>query len=561
MTPSDRPGAVELEIFRHLFTALAEEMGAALKRASFSPNIKERRDYSCALFNPAAAAVSLGDHMPVHLGAMPMSVEAALGELGELDPGDVVCLNDPFRGGTHLPDITLISAVHDEEGTLLGYVASRAHHSDVGGSTPGSMPLAREIYQEGLRIPPVRLYRAGRRNEDLWRTLLANVRTPDERAGDLDAQLAALHTGSARLLEVASRRGTGPTLAAMDALIEYADRLVAAGLEMIPDGVYEGRDRIEDDGFGSGPVPIHAKLELSGSSLTIDFEGTSPQVPGGVNAVAAITSSATRYVVRCVVEALLGETLPAGGGSMTSVTLILPERSVVHAELPASVAAGNVETSQRITDVLLRAFAQALPDLMPALSQGTMNNTTVGGVDPRTGEPFAYYETVGGGMGAGPGHDGLSAVHVHMSNSLNTPVEALEHAYPFRVVRYGIRRGSGGEGRYRGGDGLRRDLEILTSAQVALLCERRETGPSGARGGGDGAPGRNVLVRGREETVLPGKATFDVEAGDVVSIRSPGGGGWGPPETTAAERGAPQESGGTGQPDATHTDRSTRGNA
>lgn len=529
MSQTQGPGAVELEVFRHLFTALAEEMGAALKRASFSPNIKERRDYSCALFNPAGEAVSLGDHMPVHLGAMPMSVEAALAELGTLEPGDIVCLNDPFRGGTHLPDITLISAVHSPEGALLGYVASRAHHSDVGGSTPGSMPLAREIFEEGLRIPPVRLYRRGARNDDLWKTLLANVRTPVERAGDLDAQVAALHTGATRLLEIAGRRGITATLRAMDALIAYADRLVEAGLDRIPDGRWTAEDFIEDDGFGSGPLPIRAALTLSGSELTIDFTGTAPQVPGGVNAVAAITSSATRYVVRCVVEALLDEPLPAGGGSMSAVRLVLPDRSLVNAGPPASVAAGNVETSQRITDVLFRGFGAALPDLMPALSQGTMNNTTVGGADPRNGAPYAYYETVGGGMGAGPQGDGLSGVHVHMSNSLNTPVEALEHAYPFRITAYGIRRGTGGAGRHRGGDGLRRDLQVLGPARVALLCERRVVGPSGARGGGDGATGENVLIRDGTETLLDGKTTFFAQAGDIISIRSPGGGGWGTP--------------------------------
>jgi N-methylhydantoinase B len=523
------PDAVRLEVFRHLFAALAEEMGAALRRASFSPNIKERRDYSCALFSPRVAAVALGDHMPVHLGAMPMSVEAALSELGALRPGDVACLNDPFEGGTHLPDITLTAAVHAPDGTLLGYVASRAHHSDVGGSTPGSMPLAREIYEEGVRIPPVRLYVEGRRNEDLWRLLLANVRTPTERAGDLDAQMAALNAGASRLREIALRRGTPQTLAAMDALVEYADRMVEAGLALIPEGRYGARDAIEDDGFGSGPLPIVAELHVAGRTLTIDFGGTSPQVPGGVNAVAAITSSATRYVVRCVVEALLGEPLPAGGGSMSSVRLELPEGSLVNARPPAAVAAGNVETSQRITDVLMSAFAVALPDLMPALSQGTMNNTTVGGLDPRSGEPFAYYETVGGGMGAGPGRAGLSGVHVHMSNSLNTPVEALEHAYPFRVTRYAIRRGSGGRGLYAGGDGLRRDLMLLTDARVALLCERRTVGPAGARGGEAGAPGENVLIRGGIEERLPGKATFSVASGDVISIRSPGGGGWGVP--------------------------------
>jgi N-methylhydantoinase B len=524
---SDGLNAVELEVFRHLFTALADEMGAALKRASFSPNIKERRDYSCALFNPAGEAVSLGDHMPVHLGAMPMSVTAALKEVGVIDPGDVICLNDPFCGGTHLPDITLISAVHNPTGTLMGYVASRAHHSDVGGSTPGSMPLAREIFEEGLRIPPIRLYRGGTLNQAVWALLLANVRTPVERAGDLDAQIAALHTGSTRLLEIVERRGTARTLSAMDELITYADRLVATGLKEIPDGTYKGADVIEDDGFGSGPVPILVRIDVKGSLLEIDFSGTSPQVPGGVNAVEAITSSATRYVVRCVVEALLGEQLPAGGGSMSSVMLHLPERSVVNAAAPASVAAGNVETSQRITDVLFRAFGKALPDLIPALSQGTMNNTTIGGTDPRTGQAFAYYETIGGGMGAGPTGDGLSGVHVHMSNSLNTPIEALEHAYPFRITQYGIRRESGGRGKHRGGDGLRRDLQVIGPCRVALLSERREHGPAGAQGGASGAPGANVLIRHGEERVLRGKDTFWIEAGDILSIRSPGGGGWG----------------------------------
>jgi N-methylhydantoinase B len=358
--------------------------------------------------------------------------------------------------------------------------------------------------------------------------LLANVRTPRERSGDLEAQLAALATGRTRLIEIATRRGVEPTLAAMEALVAYADRLVAAGLAMIPEGRYEAEDFLEDDGFGSGPIPIRARLSVVASTLSIDFAGTSPQVPGGVNAVAAITFSAARYVVRCLVETLIGEPLPAGGGSMSAVTLRLPEASVVNASPPAAVAAGNVETSQRITDVLFAAFAHALPDLVPALSQGTMNNTTIGGADPRTGGVFAYYETVGGGMGAGPGHAGLSGVHVHMSNSLHPPIEALAHAYPHRVTRYEIRRGTGGRGRFRGGDGLRRDLMALAPARVALLTERRERGPTGARGGGDGARGENVLIRGGVEEPLPSKATFSIEAGHVVSVRTPGGGGWGP---------------------------------
>jgi N-methylhydantoinase B len=550
------PDPVTLEVFRHLFTALAEEMGASLRRAAYSPNIKERRDYSCALFAPDGRAVALGDHMPVHLGAMPMSVTAALDELGDLAPGDVACLNDPFRGGTHLPDITLISPVFEgevgEEGgashaePLLGYVASRAHHSDVGGMLPGSMPLAREIYQEGLRIPPLRLWAGGIRNDAAWSLIMANVRTPEERAGDLEAQLAALHTGSGRLREIAGRRGADATLAAMDALIEYADTLVAEGIRRIPDGRYEAEDFMEDDGFGSGSVPIRAALGIQGTQLTVDFSGSAPQTVGGINAVAAITSSATRYVVRCVVEELLGETLPAGGGSLRHIHLELPERSVVNAAIPASVAAGNVETSQRITDVLLRAFAKALPDRIPALSQGTMNNTAMGGIDPRSGAPFTYYETVGGGMGASPRGPGLSGVHSHMSNSLNTPVEALEHAYPFRIVRYAFREGSGGEGSppagsHRGGEGLRRDLMLLADAEVTLLTERRLTGPAGMAGGADGSPGENVLIRHGEEQRLAGKVTFAAEPGDIISIRSPGGGGWGPPESVPEEPGSPAD--------------------
>ncbi len=533
MTPSapapTPPDAVTLEVFRHLFQALAEEMGAALRRASYSPNIKERRDYSCALFDADARPVAMGDHMPVHLGAMPMSVTAALDELGPLGDGDVALLNDPFRGGTHLPDLTTIRAVHGPDGALLGYVAARAHHSDVGGITPGSMPLAREIVQEGLRIPPVLLVRGGRPQDDVRRMILANVRTPEERAGDLDAQLAALHTGRTRLLDMVERRGARAVLRAMTDLVDYADRLLEAGLERIPDGTWVGEDALEDDGFGSGPIAIRVALHVDGGRATVDFTGSSAQVPGGVNAVAAITSSATRYALRCVAEHLLAVEMPAGGGSLRSVRLVLPEGSVVNARPPASVAAGNVETSQRITDALFRALAAALPDLMPALSQGTMNNTTVGGIDPRSGAPFAYYETVGGGQGGGPGGAGLSGVHVHMSNSLNTPVEALEHAYPFRVTQYGLRRGTGGEGLHRGGDGLRRDLELLGEARVTLLTERRRHGPSGAAGGADGAPGANVLIRDGTEKSLDGKVTFEARAGDVVSVRSPGGGGWGTP--------------------------------
>jgi N-methylhydantoinase B len=537
VTPSSQPvqspelDPIQLEIFRNLFSALTEEMGAALRRAAFSPNIKERRDYSCALFDPDVRPVALGDHMPVHLGAMPASVHAAIATFDRIDRGDVVMVNDPFHGGTHLPDVTLVAPVHvDGVSAPVAWVASRAHHSDVGGMAPGSMPLAREIFQEGLRIPPVRLMAGGERRDDIWRLVLANVRTPDEREGDLDAQLGALHAGAERFRELVRRRGLDQTRSAMSALLDYADRLLAAAIERIPDGVLTAEDVVEDDGFGSGPLTIRVRLEIRDDRMHVDFGDSADQTVGGVNAVRAITESATRYVLRCLAERLLGTALPAGGGSLDAVTLSTRPGSIVDARPPASVAAGNVETSQRITDVLLRALQPALPDIVPALSQGTMNNLTVGGTDPRSGRPFAYYETMGGGVGAGPAGPAICGVHTHMSNSLNTPVEALEHAYPFRIERYAIRRGSGGAGLHAGGDGLIRDLRLLTDARVGLLTERRRVAPDGVEGGRPGAVGRCVRMdaTGREHD-LPSKATLDLEAGEVVSLHSPGGGGWGAP--------------------------------
>jgi N-methylhydantoinase B len=551
-SPLYRLDPVRLEVFRHLFSALAEEMGAALRGAAYSPNIKERRDYSCALFDGAGRVVAMGDHMPVHLGAMPMSVRAAIHAFPALVRGDVVILNDPFYGGTHLPDITLVAPVFEPEparrrarksqtetgGEPLAYLSVRAHHADVGGIAAGSMPLAREIYQEGLRIPPVLLVQAGKRNEAVWNIIKANVRTPGEREGDLGAQAGCIARGERRLLDMVAARGAAEVRAAMGGLIEYADRLVRAGIEKIPDGEYHAEDAVEDDGFGNGPLPIRATVRVRGAEITVDFAGTAAQTDGGVNAVAAITSSATRYVVRCVVEALLGQALPAGGGEMAALHIELPPRSLVNAEPPASVAAGNVETSQRITDTLLAAFAQALPQLAPAQSQGTMNNLTIGGIDPRTDQPFAYYETMGGGMGASALRAGLSGVHVHMSNSLNTPIEALEHAYPLRILRYEIRHSTGGAGQHRGGNGLRRDVLLLADGDVSLLSERRKSGPAGIAGGSSGAPGENRLLRGASEKELPAKTTFRAKAGDVVSIRSPGGGGWGAESTTRNQAGS-----------------------
>jgi N-methylhydantoinase B len=526
--PETRHDPVRLEIDRHLFTALTEEMGAALRRAAYSPNIKERRDYSCALFDARGRVVAMGDHMPVHLGALPMSVAAARAAVPRMNAGDVVVLNDPFQGGTHLPDITLVSAVRGRRGPLA-WLAVRAHHADVGGMAAGSMPLAREIFQEGLRLPPVRLVARGKRVEDVWRILRANVRTPGERDGDLAAQLAALVTGERRFRELLDARGTKGIRRAMDSLIDYADRLVRDGIGRIPDGVYEASDHLDSDGFGSPPLEIRVRIIVADDTVSADFTGSAPQAQGGVNAVAAITTSATRYVLRCIIEALLGQPLPAGGGEMSALQLVLPSRSIVAAESPASVAAGNVETSQRITDVLLLAFAQALPGIIPAQSQGTMNNLAIGGEDPRREQPFAYYETMAGGMGGGPHTDGLSGVHVHKTNSLNTPVEALEHAYPLRILRYELRNGSGGRGLHPGGDGVRKDLRLLVDADVSLLSERRDSPPAGLAGGLDAEPGLNCLIRDGVEEPLPAKITFRARAGDTISIRSPGGGGWGPP--------------------------------
>jgi N-methylhydantoinase B len=532
--------AIRLEVFRHLFSALAEEMGAALRRASFSPNIKERRDYSCALLDRDARPVALGDHMPVHLGAMPASVEAAVATVGEIRPDDVVVVNDPFAGGTHLPDVTLVApACVTVAGTThhLGWLAARAHHSDVGGMAPGSMPLAREIYQEGLRIPPIRWIRGGVRDPDVERLLLANVRTPEERLGDLDAQLAAIHAGSVRLADIVHRRGVAEVRAAMSDLIGYADRLLREAVRIVPDGRYTAEDVVEDDGFGGRDLRIHVVLDISGDRVRVDFSDSAEQATGGVNAVRAITASATRYVLRCLAEALLDTPLPAGGGSLECVDLVTRPGTLVDARPPASVAAGNVETSQRVTDALLRALQPALPEVVPALSQGTMNNMTAGGVDPRTGAPFTYYETMGGGHGGSPDGPGLSGAHSHMSNSLNTPIEALEHAYPFRVERYALRRGSGGRGRHPGGEGLVRAVRFLAPSRVGLLTERRTHGPAGAAGGASGEPGRCLLVDASgHPRDLPAKTSLDVAEGDVVELHSPGGGGWGTPPENEGRR-------------------------
>lgn len=526
--------SIKLEIFRSLYSSVAEEMGVSLRRTAFSPNIKERRDYSCAVFDGQGRLIAQGDHMPVHLGSMPMSVRAAI-EHCPMEPGDVVILNDPYAGGTHLPDVTLVTTVYDSKVSKkpLFYVSNRAHHADIGGSTPGSMGSATEIYQEGIRIPPIRIVRRGELDRDLFSLLLANVRGRKEREGDFAAQIGALEVGRARLLEIVERYGFKEADDYARHLVEYAARLMRRRLAQVPDGVYDARDFLDDDGVSDSPVLIRVRIEISGESAKVDFTGSAPQVQGPVNAVEAITVSAVYYVFRCLIP---GE-VPASAGILEPLEIIAPSGTIVNALPPSPVAGGNVETSQRIVDVLLKALAVAVPDIIPAASQGTMNNLTIGGWDPRFNVEFAYYETIAGGMGARPSADGISAVHTHMTNSLNTPVEALEYAYPMRIRRYKIRRGSGGQGRHRGGDGVIREVELLTDARVSLLSDRRKIPPYGLHGGELGALGQAELIHPNgSRKRLPGKFSISAKKGDRIVIKTPGGGGCGPAGTPTSGR-------------------------
>jgi len=510
--------AISLEVFKNLFSSIAEEMGTALQRTAYSPNIKERRDFSCALFDRDGRMVAQAAHIPVHLGAMPLAVATAR-DVCTFHPGDIVVLNDPYLGGTHLPDITMVSQCAAEPGF---FVASRAHHADVGGISPGSMPLATEVYQEGLIIPPLKLVERGRINQGVLSLICHNVRTPDERRGDLSAQIAAQRLGERRLAEVATRYGVAATQEHAEALLTYSERMMRETIRAIPDGVYSYEDYLDDDGQDDRPVRIAVSVTIEGDQATVDFTGSADETPGGLNAVYAVTCSAVYYVFKC----LAGEDVPPNHGCYAPIRIIAPPGTIVNPRPPRAVAGGNVETSQRIVDCLLGALHAALPDRIPAASQGTMNNLTIGGIDPRHGSGYAYYETIGGGMGAGPDGDGLSGVHVHMSNTLNTPVEALEFHYPFRITRYELRRGSGGRGRRRGGDGLIRSIYFLAPATVTLLAERRRRQPYGLAGGEPGAAGKDTLV-GAVERRLPGKVTLRVHAGDELTIATPGGGGWG----------------------------------
>jgi len=486
---------IQLQVLGAQLRAVAEEMGAVLVRSAFSANIKERRDCSTAIFDEQGRMIVQAEHIPVHLGAMPEAVAAVLAR--DPQPGEVYVINDPFTGGTHLPDITLVSRVP------CGVACSRAHHADVGGMEPASLPAgSTDIYQEGLVLPPVRL------DDELLTVLLANMRNPDERRGDLNAQLAAHRLAERRLAELVERRGADTVTAAMDELYRYSERVVRAAITELPDGRYEARDVVESL---EGSLEINVAVTIAGDEIEIDFKGTSPQHEGNLNCPLAVTRSACYFVVRCLTE----PDLPSSGGAYAPVHVDAPPGSLVNASSPAAVVAGNTETSSRIVDVVFSAFGQAVP--VPAQGQGTMNNVTFGN------RGFTYYETVAGGQGACPDADGPSAVHVAMSNTLNTPIEALELSYPLRVERYELRRGSGGDGVFRGGDGATRELRVLQDCRLSLLTERRSHAPAGRDGGESGARGRNVL-NGEE---LPAKVTRALNAGDVLRIETPGGGGHG----------------------------------
>jgi N-methylhydantoinase B/oxoprolinase/acetone carboxylase alpha subunit len=504
----------ELQVLISRLTGIAEEMGAVLRRAAFSPNIKERADCSAALFTPGGEMLVQAEHIPVHLGSMPASVRAAVDAFGDqLRPGDQVVLNDPFAGGTHLNDLTLVAPCYVGE-RLVGWAANRAHHADVGGSAPGSIPAdATEIYQEGLRIPPTLL------DDGLRRLLLANSRTPGERVGDLDAQVGANITGAARLAELA---GAG---APLHEVVDYGERRMRAALAGLPDGTWRAEDVLDSTGAAADqqrPARVVVAVTVAGDEVTVDFTGTDPQARGNVNAVEAVTVSAVSYALRSAVD----PTIPANGGAMRPVRVLAPAGTLVAARLPAAVGAGNVEVSQRVADVCLAALAGPCRDRVPAAGQGTMNNVLVGG------DGWVYYETVAGGQGGRPTAAGMSGVHTGMTNTRNTPIEALERSFPLRVLRYRLRRDSGGAGEHPGGDGLERDLGVLEDCTVSLITERRVSSPPGLWGGAPGAPGENWLLPGGDEDRaerLPDKCTVRLRAGDVLRMLTPGGGGWGRP--------------------------------
>jgi len=518
---------IEVEVFNKLFSSIAEEMGIILARSSFSSNIKERRDFSCAIFDAKGDLVAQAAHIPVHLGAMPMTLEAVLSDMA-LHPGDMVITNDPYKGGSHLPDITLIEPVFSTSADSptsqpLFYVVNRAHHADVGGRNPGSMGLADCLEDEGFVISPTLLYAQGVYNEKFMQDFLKNVRSPEERIGDLRAQIASLGRGKIRLVEILKKFPQKHVFSLLDQLKEYAERLMQNVIKQLPDGVYSFTDYLDDNGSSSSPIPICVDLEIKGSTIYADFSRSGDQTNTSLNTVKSVVMSATAYVFQC----LVGEGHPINQGSYRPLQIKTRPGSIVDAQNSAPVAAGNVETSQRIVDVLLGALSQAAPELITAASSGSMNNVAIGGKRNDTGQEFSYYETIGGGMGARPRMAGLSGIHTHMTNTMNTPVEALEHTYPLRVEQYSLRNDSGGTGLHSGGDGIVRSYRFLEKAHISLLTERRKLAPYGLAGGKNCLTGENILVRKKKRKKLRGKLVIKAQADDLLIIKTPGGGGWG----------------------------------
>lgn len=515
-----------LTIFRHLFESLAEEMGVTLTRAAFSPNIRERLDFSCALFDSEGALVAQAAHIPVHLGSMP-DLTMRLAQMPQ-NPGDCWVVNSPYEGGTHLPDLTLVTPLFDRSRQRIGFAAARAHHADIGGMTPGSMPLSQEIFQEGLILPPVLLYRRGKRCKDVFDIILANVRTPREREGDLLAQLSACRQAETRLRDLEERYGAEVLRESMSALQAHSQRLTGLALEDLADGVSEHSEVLEwssPGGLQRGEALLKVRLEICGGVLRCDFSGTEKAVPASINAARPVTCAAVYYGLLVFLGQADG--IPINQGVFRCVEVVTEPGTMVDAAPPAAVAAGNVETSQRVVDLVLGALSRLFPARLPAASGSSMNNLTVGGFTA-AGKPFTYYETAGGGYGGGPLRPGLSAAQIHMTNTRNTPAETLEREYPMRLWRYAVREGTGGAGTHRGGDGLVRELEFLTPVQATLLASRRTTCAQGVGGGEPGAPGLDILVADGTEKALPGQGSWPLPAGSRLRIQTPAGGGWTP---------------------------------
>ncbi len=508
---------VELSIFANRIEAVCDEMGAALQRAAFSPNIRDRLDYSCAVFDASGELCAQAAHIPVHLGSMAFAMRGIV-EAIDWQDGDMVILNDPYMGGTHLPDVTVIAPVFIDK-QVLGFVANRAHHADIGAEQPGSMPLSTSLQQEGLVIHPLKLVEHDVINEAQMKRLMASMRNPAESKGDFSAQIAANRRGHKRLSELIQQLGAQQYIHALAALNNYAEQLAISCFNEIPDGEYHFSDVLDDDGLGDTDIEIEACIVVKQGKVLVDFNGTSSQVRGNVNCPISVTAAAVYYVFRC----LLPAQAPACAGSFRTISITADSGSLLNAVFPAAVAAGNVETSTRIVDVVLGALAQAIPEKIPAASHGSMNNLAMGSTGDEAGQAWDYYETIGGGMGASSVADGVDAVQTHMTNTLNTPIESLEMTFPLRIHRYQVRRGSGGKGAHEGGSGIVREFEFLQPANATLLTERRSHAPWGLQGADSGMSGQNLL----NQKTIKAKQNFSLQPGDILTIKTAGGGGWG----------------------------------